>query len=82
MNKKNKPFEVPENILNSINEFSTGGFVLFTFDPEGLISIYPKLDSLIHAKAMHGYIKDWTTSIEIINNELMLRSLTQGKKRK
>ena len=52
---------IPPAVLNGLNQFTIGGFVLFYFNSkDGLPDHIMSFDSPVHAVAMEKYMEDWT----------------------
>jgi hypothetical protein len=66
-NKKQKEFEIPEQLLNQLNECSPGGFILFSFHSNGNQQVHTKFDSPAHAAALRLYVNDWITALNNIS---------------
>lgn len=66
---------VPSRLLEQINEFSTGGFVLFLKDAAGEVTVYEKFDDLINAVGMHKFIQIWGNTMEEVNDENIQASI-------
>ena len=79
--KKQKSFVLPKDILSKINECSSGGFVLFTFDEFGNPHINSQFDSMTHAVAMQYYISNWLQAIDDINSDIMKSNISGGRNR-
>lgn len=72
---KNKEFHFPESILGQIDECSQGGFLLFTFDKNGMPEVRSKFDNAQNAMAMHYYIINWLNAVEQINLENTIQNI-------
>lgn len=79
---KRKQFNIPDQFLTSLNEFSHGGFVLFTFDMEGNPVINSQFDTIHHSNSMSLYIENWMQAIKQINGDIAYGSLIQQSKKK
>lgn len=75
MGNKNKHFQFPESILTQIDECSQGGFLLFTFDKNGMPEVRSKFDNPQNAMAMHYYVINWFNAIEQINLENTINNI-------
>jgi ABC-type sulfate transport system substrate-binding protein len=76
-NDKNKKFEFPNSVLNQIEECSSGGFVLFTFDDDGLPEVHSSFESMQSALGMQYYVSSWSKAIDAINVEATISSMEQ-----
>jgi len=72
---KNKEFHFPDSILSQIDECSQGGFLLFTFDKNGMPEVRSKFDNAQNAMAMHYYIINWLNAVEQINLENTIQNI-------
>jgi len=72
---KHKEFKFPESILSQIDECSQGGFLLFTFDKNGMPEVRSSFDNPQNAMAMHYYIINWLSAIEQINLENTINNI-------
>lgn len=68
-------FEIPEQLLNSLNECTAGGFALFTFDDEGSPQAYIHFDNELHSLAIQRHIANWLASIDVIEKQLVVQKL-------
>lgn len=73
-------FEIPEKLLNQINEFSAGGFLLFTFDENGKPTINSYFDDMTHAIAMQSHIQTWIKALDHLNLKLMIQNIEDNDK--
>lgn len=83
MTKKQKEVTIPDNLLAQIDEFSIGGFMLFTFDTQGNPKVHTCFDNAISASAMMYYASNWTKAMDSLNTSITANAiLNQGRKRK
>lgn len=81
--RKSKNFDIPQSFLSSLNEYTNGGFLIFTFDEDGNPVVINQFDSQIHAVAMHSYVNKWSQALDEINNQIIFNNiLSQAKTRK
>ena len=52
---KKKPFEVPQSILNQLNECTGYGYILICTDEKGDPQVYDDFDSEIAARGMYNW---------------------------
>ena len=64
---KGRPFRVPKELLENINECSFGGFVLFCFDEGGEPTAYSMTDDDVNAMALQYFISNWSKAIDKAN---------------
>ena len=81
MSRKKKSFQIPEQILRSINECSSGGFLLFTFNDQGIPETIANFDSPAHSIAMASFVKNWSNAIEEIHKNITIQNLCAANKR-
>lgn len=75
MPNKNKqggqPGAIPENLINQINEWSAGGFILFIKNADGDISVIPRYDSTVDKIGLEKFIQVWgNVNDSITENEI------------
>ena len=68
-------FQVPDLLLNQLNECSNGGFVLFMLDDSGSPRIYKTYDSDMHALALDSFVQKYGDSMEQINGQMVFDTL-------
>ena len=68
--KEPSKFEIPNAFLEQLNEFSGGGFLMFSFDEDGNPQMSCNFDSIPHATAMHTYILSWAKAVAEINHSI------------
>tara|TARA_R100000152_G_C6776423_1_gene205534 strand:- start:2182 stop:2475 length:294 start_codon:yes stop_codon:yes gene_type:complete len=69
-------FEIPQSMLRQLNEFSDGGFVLFTFDDNGNPNVHSKFDTNKDAMALQMFISNYAEAIEEISVRSTLNSIS------
>lgn len=70
-----KNFSFPKKLLTQINECSLGGFILFTFDKNGVPEINSNFDNPQSAMAMQYFMINWMNAIEQVNQENTIESI-------
>lgn len=68
-------FEIPEQLLNQINECSEGGFVLFTFDDNEEPQIYATFDNKKSELALRKHIKDWADTLDTAAKKSVVKQI-------
>ena len=63
-------------MLRQLNEFSDGGFVLFTFDDNGNPNVHSKFDTNKDAMALQMFISNYAEAIEEISVRSTLNSMS------
>lgn len=69
-----KEFEIPEAILSQLNEFSGGGYILFSFNEFGEPTVYCQFDNSVYALASQCYVKNWAQALD----QTHINSLAKG----
>jgi hypothetical protein len=59
-----QPFEIPMAYLKQLNEFTSGGFLLLTFDEWGSPRIMARFDNSAHSMAAQKYLHNWIQASE------------------
>lgn len=72
--QKPKEFQIPDGILEQMNEFSSGGYLLFTFDIEGNPRIICRFDSAVHSMGAQKYLAQWLDAV----NETQTENIAQA----
>lgn len=75
MPEKENKMSVPNELLERINEFSTGGYAIFIKDVNGEISIIEKYDTSVDALGVRKFIHIWGNMMEEENEEMIRSSL-------
>jgi len=60
-------FTLPTSILNQLNEFSYGGFLLFTFDEQGSPRFYAQFDNELNMMGLQKASEYWLEGVHDIN---------------
>ncbi len=60
-------FKIPSSLLKQLDECSSGGFVLFSFDGKGNPQVHSKSDDSLNAMAVQGFISDWSKAMSRIS---------------
>jgi hypothetical protein len=66
-----KSFVIPNSVLSQLNECSSGGFLLFSFDDTGTARSYVKFDTEMHLLALQKTAEYWIDGMENANIENM-----------
>jgi hypothetical protein len=74
--------KIPDQVLAQINEWSSGGFLLFTFDEHGNPQINSNFDNQNYAASMQYYISNWVKAIDCINLAMITNAIAQARRRK
>ncbi len=65
-----KGFKIPRTTLSQLNEFSSGGFVLFSYDENGNPCVHSQFDTNKDALAIQMFVLNWAEAM----NEISLKS--------
>lgn len=76
---KQKKSSFPKSLLNQINEFSSGGFMLFNLNEHGKLEIHSKFDNPLASIAMQHYIDVWMKALEVSEIEKNVELLNPKK---
>lgn len=60
-------FDIPPKLLRQLNEFSYGGFLLFTFDNQGSPRYYAQFDNELNMMALQKASEYWLQGVHEIN---------------
>jgi len=71
----NKGFTMPTATLKQLNEFSSGGFVLFTYDGAGNPCVHSQFDSSKDALALQMFATNWTEAMNELGSKNTMDSL-------
>ena len=74
-----KRFEIPTKLLEQLNEFSYGGFLLFTFDNEGSPRYYAQFDNELNMMALQKSSEYWIEGIHELNSETIKSQMCGGE---
>tara|TARA_Y100000996_G_C22418267_1_gene600279 strand:- start:297 stop:602 length:306 start_codon:yes stop_codon:yes gene_type:complete len=61
-------FNIPSNLLQQLNEFSYGGFLLFSFDDKGSPRFYAQFDNELNMMALQKAAEYWIEGVHDINS--------------
>jgi|TARA_R100000742_G_C4261636_1_gene79444 hypothetical protein len=68
-------FNIPPTLLQQLNEFSYGGFLLFTYDDQGSPRYYAQFDNELNMMALQKASEYWLESVHDINAETIKSQL-------
>ncbi len=60
-------FTLPSSIINQLNEFSYGGFLLFCFDDTGAPRFYAQFDNELNMMGLQKSAELWLKGVNDIN---------------
>ena len=61
-------FTLPDSILSQLNEFSYGGFLLFSFDDAGAPRFYAQFDNELNMMALQKAAEYWLEGVHDLNS--------------
>ncbi len=76
---KIKPFDIPNEILDKLNEMCAGGFMLFTIDDQGNFRPYSTFDDELVFNFLKTNTMNYLEAINNIEKQQMLMSLIPQK---
>lgn len=69
---------IPKHVLNLINEFSLGGFIIYYFNSEnGHPEHVMTFESPAHCLALQKYVGDWSDGLKAANLEATKNSIQE-----
>jgi len=75
--------DFPKSLLESLNENSFGGFILFNFNAEGDPQVMTKFDNQLNAMALQQYVNYWAEAMNSLNIECTMQNIAEiGKKKR
>ena len=80
MARKKKTFQIPEHFLRQLGEFSSGGWLLFTFNDQGVPETSADFDSPAHSIAMASFVKNWSNAVEEIHKNITIQNMCSANK--
>jgi hypothetical protein len=70
-------------LLESLNENSFGGFILFNFNAEGDPQVMTKFDNQLNAMALQQYVNYWAEAMNLLNIDCTIQNIAEiGKKKR
>ena len=73
----NKKFNFPKSLLKQLNEFSSGGYILFNFNENNDPQVITKFDNQMNAMALLYYINTWSQSVDQLNLDATTDAILQ-----
>lgn len=73
-----KKFDIPPKLLEQLNEFSYGGFLLFTFDNEGSPRYYAQFDNELNMMALQKSSEYWIQGVHELNSDTIKSQMFGG----
>ena len=75
--------DFPRSLLETLNENSFGGFILFNFNAEGDPQVLTKFDNQLNAMALQQYVNYWAEAMNSLNIECTIQNIAEiGKKKR
>lgn len=72
--KKRQKSSIPPSVLHNLNEWTTGGYIVFFVNKDGKPEIVGDLDSEITMLGLHSFISSWTKATEEVEVEDLVDS--------
>ncbi len=72
-----KKFSFPKSLLKQLNEFSSGGYILFNFNENNDPQVISKFDNQMNAMALLYYINTWLQSVDQLNLDATTDAILQ-----
>ena len=79
--KKKKAFQIPEYFLRQLNEYTSSGFFLFTYNIDGSPDIYCNFDNNIAAMGMQQFVENWALSMKDLTQQGIKYNLVASNKK-
>lgn len=73
--KQIKPYDIPDNVLNVLNEHCYKGFMLFTLDPQENFRLYCNFDDSTTMKALKSDISNWMDTMKHVEMQSTLHGI-------
>lgn len=67
----NKDFQLPDSILNQMEEMSGGGFIIFILDSNNKPSVYESFDGYGQESQVKNFALDWLEAEKEIRKEIL-----------
>ena len=74
--KKVSPPQIPENLLNVLNEHCAHGWILFSYDFNGNLRLHCNFDNEIVMKALRSDIQNWLNIMNELEHQIAMQSIT------
>lgn len=78
--KKIQPYNIPENILATLEEHTHGGYFLFCQDDQGNFRVYSNFENETYFKAIKSDAVKWFNAVDGLENQQMLMTLLPPQK--
>lgn len=82
MARKKKTFQFPDSFLRNLDEMTSGGYLLFTFNDQGLPEVAANFDSPAHSIALAAFVKNWSNAIEEIHKNITITNMCSASNKK
>lgn len=76
-----KEFELPDAILSQLNEYSGGGYILFSFNEQGEPTVYCQFDNAAYALASQCYVKNWSQALDQAHVNNLVKGFNPRKRK-
>jgi hypothetical protein len=72
-----KNFCIPEEMLQKLNEFSGGGYILFIYDENSCPHTYAQFDTAAHGLGIQKFIQNWLNVVDNVNLESAMQDISK-----
>jgi len=77
--KKKTPVpQIPENILNNLNEHCAHGWMLFSYDFEGSLRLHCNFDNVMAMKSLRHDVNNWVEAMKNLENHVTMQKLLEN----
>lgn len=72
------PYNIPENILNTLNEHCNHGWFLFTYDDKDQFRLYCNFDNPLVIKSLRTDVSNWLDALKQLETEMTIENLSNN----
>ena len=76
--KKKVVSQIPENLLNQVNEWCAHGWILFSYDFDGNLRLHCNFDNEVIMKALRADISNWIDVMKSLEHQVAIQNLMGG----
>lgn len=73
--KQPAPYNIPENVLNVLNEHCNHGWLLFTYDDQDQFRLYCNFDNPLIMKSIRNDVTNWISAMKQLETNMSISSL-------
>ena len=74
--KKSEPYNIPDQILNVINEHCGKGWMLFTYDDFNRFRLYCNFDDILAMKSLKSDIDTYLSAVAQLEHDATVQKLS------